>query len=387
MNQKTIKDLLIILLLAVGSTLLVWAPFILRIKSFWGLSYPATGLFTIWQNFDGLNYIAVAKTWYNPELLANNFSSLGLSPIYFAAHFPLYPALIWLFAVIFGFLNSMLFVTVLFSALSALMFYLLVKEFQLTAAPLWLTAVFLILPARWLIVRSVGAPEPLFIFLILAAFYFLKKEKYLLMGSFCALATLTKSPGVLLFLALALYLKLPLLKLFLKGKFGEGAKLIPWKAWPLLSTPLALIGIFILYQFTYKDFFAYFHSGDNIHLVWPPFSVFNSAQFWVGTFWLENIIYIYLFLIAAGIILWRKNLGEMAFFVLIYLAATIFVVHLDIGRYALPAFPFVIIAFEEWINTKSFKIVFLFLLIPVYLFAQNFLLGNTAPIVDFTNFK
>ena len=61
--------------------------------------------------------------------------------------------------------------------------------------------------------------------------------------------------------------------------------------------------------------------------------------------------------------------------------------HLDIGRYTLPAFPFVIIAFERWIATREFKIVLAVLAIPIYLFTQNFLLGNTSPIVDFTPFR
>jgi len=386
-NKKTLRDLTLIAITSISSTFLVWLPFLLRIKSFWGLSYPQNGLFTLWQNFDGLNYIAVAKSWYNPEILRTQFGALGQGPQYFAAHFPLYPVLIWIFAPFFGFLNGMLLVTMLFTALSAGMFYLLVKESKLTHDPLFLTIVFLFLPARWVVVRSVGAPEPIFIFVTLAAFYFLKKEKYLLMGVACALSVLTKSPGILLSLAIVLYLKLPTIKSFLKGKFEEGIKLIPWKAWPIILAPIALVGIFALYQITYKDFFAYFHSGDNIHLFWPPFSIFNRGQFWVGTFWLEHVIFAYL-LVASGIaLLFKKKLYAMGIFTAIYFIASLFVAHLDITRYLIPTAPFVIIGMEGWLTTKEFKWIFVFMLIPIYLFAQNFIIGNTAPITDFTPFR
>lgn len=387
MNKKTLRDLTLIAIISIGSTFLVWLPFLLRIKSFWGLSYPQNGLFTLWQNFDGLNYIAVAKSWYNPEILRTQFGALAQGPQYFAAHFPLYPALIWVFAPIWGFLNGMLLVTMLFTALSAGMFYLLVKEFKLTKDPLFLTIVFLFLPARWVVVRSVGAPEPVFIFATLAAFYFLKKEKYFLMGLACALAVLTKSPGILLFLAIAIWLKLPAIKSFFKGKLEESLKLVPWKAWPIILAPLALIGIFALYQATYKDFFAYFHSGDNIHLFWPPFSIFNSGQFWVGTFWLEHVIFAYL-LVASGIaLLFRKKLYAMGIFTAIYFTASLFVAHLDITRYLIPTAPFIIIGMEGWLTTKEFKWIFIFMLIPIYLFVQNFIIGNTAPITDFAPFR
>lgn len=386
-SKSTLKDIVLISLFTIFSTLLVWAPFLLRIKSFWGLSYPGDGMITIWRNFDGLNYIAVARSFYNPQILQDLFSSLGLSPIYFSSHFPLYPAFISLFAPIFGFLTSMLFVTVLFSVASAVMFYLLVRDFKLTSSPLFLTIIFLLLPARWVVVRSVGAPEPLFIFTILAAVYFLKKEKYFLVGLFTAAAVLTRSPGAILFIAILIYLLLPTLRAFWQKNFKLSLSSIPWKAWPLVFAPLSALGLFFWYKTSYGDFLAYFHSGDNIHLTWPPFPIFNSAQFWVGTFWLEHAIFAYLLIAAGTVLLFRKGLLEMGLYSGIYLLASSFVAHLDITRYLIPALPFAIIGMEKWLVSKEFKWILLFLLIPIYLFTQNFLLGNTAPIADFTPFK
>jgi hypothetical protein len=154
-----------------------------------------------------------------------------------------------------------------------------------------------------------------------------------------------------------------------------------------IFAPIAILALFYLYQVQYNDFFAYFHSGDNIHLKLAPWSVFNSNEYWVGTFWLENITYVYLFLAAATVILWSKKLYDFSIFVGLYFIAASFVAHLDIGRYTIPAFPFVLIAFENFINTREFKIVFILLLIPIYLFTQNFLLGNISPVADFAPFR
>jgi len=377
------KDLILIALLTIGSTLLVWAPFFLRLQSFWGLSYPANGMFTVWQNFDGLNYIAVAKSWYNPAILAEKFSILGLAPIYFAAHFPFYPFFIWVFALVFGFLNSMLFTTVLFTILAAWMFYLLVRDFKLTANPLWLSFVFLVLPARWVVVRTVGAPEPLFIFLILATFYLIRKNWHFLAGLATAAAVLTRSPGAILWITVIFSTFGP----WLANSIRKSIRVFPWKDLSQILAPIAIFGLFFLYKTQYGDFFAYLHSGDNIHLFWPPWSIFNKNQFWVGTFWLEHVIFIY-FLVATGaVLLFKKKLYDMAAFVSLYLLASFFVAHLDITRYLIPTYAFVIIAMENWLVSREFKIVLLILLIPIYLFAQNFILGNTAPIADFSPFR
>jgi len=80
------------------SASLLYFPFIFHLNSFFGLKYPEKFNFsTILLNFDSLNYIIVAKTWYNPQKIAALFPNT-LLPKYFPAHFPAYPALIWLTA-------------------------------------------------------------------------------------------------------------------------------------------------------------------------------------------------------------------------------------------------------------------------------------------------
>ncbi len=143
--------------------------------------------------------------------------------------------------------------------------------------------------------------------------------------------------------------------------------------------PLTLLAVFMLYSFTYQDFWAYFHSGDNIHLSFPPFQVFNINQFWVGDIWLEDIIYVFILGFLGGLLLIKQKLYPIAFFVLVYLGASCFVAHRDISRYILPIFPFCLIAFEKILVSKEFKIILVILSLAIYLYAQNFLLSNTAP--------
>ncbi len=386
---KTRKDLIIIFLTAIFSTLLVWLPHILVLDNFYGLSFKE-GFNTIYRNFDGIEYIIIAKTLYIPNLFASIPQELPAA--YFASHFPLYSLLILAVSPILGFLKSMLFVSVSFTIFSTFTFYFLIKDFKLTDHPLTLSLIFLILPARWLIVRSVGSSEPVFIFFVLTAFYFLLRYEQkrnlwdiYLVGISGLLAQLTRPPGILIFIAISLYIVWKIFKDKHKNLFIRLFDSIVHYH-PLILIPAALIAIFYWYSLTYNDFFAYFHSGDNIHLTFPPFQVFNINQYWVGDIWLEDIIYLYLFGLLGGVMLIRQKLYPLAFFVLTYVAASLFVAHRDISRYILPTFPFILIAFEKILTSKEFKIVLAIVTLGIYLYAQNYILANTAPYPNLSYF-
>ena len=388
--NKTIKDLFLIAVLVIVSTFLIWLPHLLSLPNFWGLNF-SNGFSTIYRNFDGLEYVVIAKSFYDPQIISSIPQNLPAS--YFASHFPGYSIFIALFATILGFLKSMLFVSILSTILAAGAFYFLVKDFKLTSQPLFLTLVFLILPARWLIVHSVGSSEPLFIFFVITTIFFVLKFEqagkffYItLAGIFGLLAQLTRPPGILLFIALILYVHW---KLYLQTKVisFQKAWLDHLKYFPLILIPVGLFGIFYLFGLTYGDFWAYFHSGDNIHLTFPPFQVFNKDQFWVGSIWLEDIVYIIFLGFLGGITLWRKKLYPLAFFVLTYMGASTLITHRDISRYLLPIAPFVIIAFEKILTSKEFKLILPIIALAIYLYAQNFILQNTAPIPNLEAFN
>lgn len=376
-KDQKYRDYLILFTATFFSVFAIWIPHILKFENFLSLNFNE-GFNTIYRNFDGIEYLVIAKSFYFPELIATLPQSL--EAIYYAAHFPGYSLLILIFAPILGLLKSMLFTSFLFTFLSTVAFYHLIKDLKLTEKPLVLSLIFLILPARWLIVHSVGSAEPVFIFFtIMALYFFMRFEVYskqrdiFSTALFGSLAQLTRPPGILIFVAFGLYLLFKIYKNDL-NIFDLFKKYLP-----LILIPLTLLLIFSWYQFAYNDFWAYFHTGDNIHLTFPPFQVFNKNQSWVGEIWLEDIVYIFLLSLVGLTNLFQKGYRVLAFFVLTYLSATMLVSHRDISRYALPIFPFILIAFEKTLVSKNFRIVLLILILAIYMYAQNFILYNTAP--------
>ncbi|MDO8619224.1 MAG: hypothetical protein Q7R49_04760 [Candidatus Daviesbacteria bacterium] len=384
--SKTLKDLIFITIFIIVTTILVWLPHYLAMPNFLGLNFQG-GFSTIYSNFDGLEYVVIAKTFYQPDLVVS--LPAPQPAVYYASHFPGYSIAILLFAPILGFLKSMLFVSVLFTIASVITFYFLVKDFKLSGNPLLLSIIFTLLPARWLVVRSVGSAEPMFMFFTILSIYLfmkyesLQKYRYVVFSAIAALfALITRSPGMLLLISLVIYIHFKM--------YTDSKRIGFLKAWinhlrffPFIIVPLGLLGIFYLYSLNMGDFWAYFHSGDNIHLTLPPFQSLNKNQPWVGEIWLEDIVYIYLLGLLAGLLLLKQKLYPMAFFVLTYLAAAFFVAHRDISRYTLPIVPFVIIAFEKILTSREFKIVLVILSLAIYLYAQNFIIYNTASIATF----
>jgi hypothetical protein len=154
------------------------------------------------------------------------------------------------------------------------------------------------------------------------------------------------------------------------------------KTLPLILIPLSLVGVFFVFQKTMGNFYAYFNSGDNIHLFFPPFQIFNYNQPWVGTFWLEEIIFLYLFGAMGLLRLIRDKEYALAWFVGIFFASLLFVSHRDLLRYALPIIPFIFAAFSKVLVSKEFKYAFILLIIPIYLFSLAFISQNVMPISD-----
>lgn len=363
-------------LLSLIPTFLLWLPFIFRLPTFWNIPLPTNGLATIVANYDGPLYLVAAKTLYNKEEIKINYQ-FPISAEYYTAHFPLFPLIIRSLGTFTNFPYAMLLTTIISSILAIYFFEKLISKFVGKKEALFLAFVFAIFPARWLVVRSVGSADPLFIAAIIASMYYFKEKKYLWAGVWGAIAQFTKSPAILLFISYLIYLLLP----YFKNKFSEVKK-----AWPILLIPLSLLGVFIFYYFTQGDFFAYFHSGDNIHLFFPPFQIFNYSAPWVGTFWLEEIIFIYIIGTLGVLKLFKLKYFEVAVFTAIFFISTLFVSHRDLMRYTLPIVPFLILAFSDELLKKEFKIVLGVIIIPIFLFSLAFISQNVMPISNWAPF-
>jgi len=372
------KEILLLILLSTVTTFLIWMPFVFGFKE---------GVLTVFKNYDGPYYIVVAKTWYDKSLISKNFS-LPTPVEYYPAHLPGYPLTI-------AFLNSfvpgtwaMLISNLIFTVLATLTFYFFIFKFRLSQNPFWLSLVFLFLPARWVAVKAVGSPEPLFIFSILASFYFFKSSfdkvennlispkkiplvDLLLAGIFGAMAQITKTPGILLFGSYLIYI------IFFQKKCLT-------KILPLLIIPLSILPVFWLYKMKTGDFLAYFHSGDNFHLVFPPYQAFSQNRSWLGDFWREDLVWQYLLGALTVILLIRQKYYDLASFAGLFFTATLFVAHRDLARYSLPLAPFSLIAFDKFIQKKEFKVALFIILPAIFLYAINFIAGNTAPIADWS---
>jgi len=399
------KKLIPVILLALIPTIIVWIPFAFNLRSIWNIPLKQNSMATVVSNYDGPLYIVVAKTMYNLDAISQNYS-LDLPNEYFAAHFPLFPLLIRAIALVTGLFSqlssfagypyAMLVATILTSVFALAYFNKFIRQYTSVDNALWLTLVFAILPARWLIVRSVGSPEPLFIGSVLASIFYFQNKKYWLAGIFGALAQLTKSPGILLFVA---YFMTLFAQSFKQVSIGKGHKLehlVNWRAYPVLLIPLSLLGLFVFYSYSFNDFFAYFNSGDNIHLLFPPFQIFNYNAPWVGTFWLEEIIFIYL-LGAMGVMkvveLYKKASSAdseknaiVMWFTGIFFITILFVSHRDVMRYSLPMIPFMIAGWHKELVKNDFKIAFALVLIPTFLFAFGFISQNTMSISNWAPF-
>ena len=384
--KDKIKNLAIIVAFSLIPTFLIWLPFFTRIDTFWHVRLPQTGLAAVVSNYDGPLYLIAAKTLYNKESIKTNFQ-FPLATEYYPAHFPLFPILIRTFSFITNYPYSMIFVTLISSVLAIYFFHLLISKYVTKKDALFLTFLFSIFPARWLIVRSVGSPDPLFVGAIIASLFYFKDKKYWLAGIWGAVAQLTKSPGILLFVSYFIFFTIPLLKskyTMTRIKILETFNFK--KIYPLLLIPLSLLAVFTFYWFTQGDFMAYFHSGDNIHLTFPPFQIFDYTAPWVGAFCLEGIIFIFLIGAMGVVKLVSKNETELATFSGIFFLLTLFVAHRDLMRYFLPVVPFLFVAFADTLVKKEFKIAFYVIIIPIYLFSLAFISQNVMPISNWAPF-
>lgn len=381
--MKRFAGLYLAIGLALLPTILVWLPFFLRLEHFWGIPLAKDGLATIVSNYDGPLYIVVAKSLYNPEIIKGNFS-FNLPTEYYAAHFPLFPILIRLLGQVTTYPYAMLSLTLLGSILALWFFYKLISLYVEPQEAVWLSFMFSLFPARWLIVRSVGSPEPLFIAAIIGSLFYFQKSKFWLASFWGIIAQLTKSPGILLFVAFAGYSFANEFNRLENTRFNSWVKSIKIKPLPVVLIPLSLLGVFFLYQQTMNDFLAYFHSGDNIHLLFPPFQIFNYQAGWVNTHWLEEIIFIYLIGFYGLIKLVQTKAHVLAWFVGVFFVSLLFVSHRDILRYSLPIVPFLYVAYRESLTRIEFKWAFALIILPIYLYSLAFISNNMMPISDWT---
>jgi len=339
------------------------------------IGFNNVSLETVYFNYDGPNYMVISKCGYNKDCIGPNFS-LPQPLEYYPAHLPGYPILITFVSNFISTPKAMLLITLTGSIFLSLILFEFFKLFMKEKKAFWLSVLFLFFPARFFVLRQIGAPETWFLATIIASIFYFKKGKYLPAAIFAAIAQSLKSPGIILFASYGIIATYELIK-------NKNFLAVFKKYFCFILTPIVIFLIFNLYRIQTGDFWAYFHSGDNFHLNKLPYLVFISTKSWINTIWLEDIIYIYLFAIYGVYRLFKKyKFDIIVIFPALFTLATLFVAHRDISRYIAPVYPFLFLAFAKKLNKKSLKIIFLILLPAIILYGINFVAGNVAPIAD-----
>ncbi len=384
MKNKIDKLQARVILVALISLLVFWSPFFLHLKKFWGIEFgQQASMKTIVQNFDGLNFLAIVKShFYQPDELNQFGAIIERPPIYFTAHYPGYALVIGIFDLWLDGPQAVLASIILGNILLSIGLYQFFKLiFKDKNKAFYLSLISLFLPARMLVIRGVGSTETYFIFFSLMSLIAAIKQKHWLAGFWGGLGVITRSPGILLFGGYVL---------FYLRKYKTNLSLFIKTIIPYLLIPLSLIGVWLFYGWRFGSFWAYFHSGDNLHLYWPPFQVFGSNQKWVSGMWLEDIIYIYLIFSLGLYLFWQKVKGttlEIAFYwASIYFGVILLVVHRDIARYSLPIAPVVIAGYGFHLKKSKYEWWWLWLVIPIMLWSWQFGLHNIQPIANWKPF-
>ncbi|KXK09564.1 MAG: hypothetical protein UZ22_OP11002001029 [Microgenomates bacterium OLB23] len=267
-----VRPFLIITLVAIISTLFLWAPF-LRSNTF----------DVVIRHWDGPLYIIPAKTLYNIEHPLIQEKILGLKDKYFAAHLPGYPLTIRALSPLTGYPKATVTATFLSALLLFYAFYYVVRRLKLSSHPLLLTLVFMFVTPRFFC-RSICRLARAAFFCL--AYYFLSIfcTKKICIGWFAWRASGNNKNTWYSFVDCV------------HGFFLYRActqQKIELSSIAVMLIPISLFGVFTLYAYQFGDFFAYFNSGDNLHLSFPPYQTFNAQARWVGSAWLEDIALIY----------------------------------------------------------------------------------------------
>ncbi len=333
-------------------------------------------LVNVWANFDGIHYQILAQHWYN---------TIYTNQLY--AFFPLYPASIRLFAPIFGYLGSGLFVSNLSTLLSILLLFKLTTRFfkiSVAKTTLQLMAVF---PTAFFLVSVYS--DSTFLLVSLLTFYFIAKKNYPLACIMAGIASFSRIPGIFLWFSIAG-------QLFIENKKNfKKTVLDPNIVW-LVIPPLGLIS-YIFYQ--------NFVTGDPLYFVnsQPAFGASRTVD---KLILLHQVFYRYLKMMFfsnpltptyfTAMIEFSSGIISLPLLYLVYKRLPISYFIYSLGSFILPTltgtlssmpryliviFPLFMVA-AHWLSTQALwvrKIVYLILvltsIISISLFSRGYFIG------------
>ena len=316
-----------LVLASVGGSFLVYLPFLRDMSP-------------VYRFWDGPNYLTVARTLYDIRL-DNPLLAYVYRPTYFLTHLPLYPLCVRALS-LFGYQHALLLVSVLATAAAVLLFYRLARDVWGLPAAEFLSLVFLFLPPRWLLYRSTGATEGLYLALALASILAFERSR---VGWACALAGLaavTRVPGLMFAPAYGIVL-------LRTRRFRS----LPW----LALVPAGLFAYCVFCAVAFGDFFAYLAPHGEKLAAFRPFG-FLPVLFEKGLYHQVEFHILLALLYAVGISRLPKGSAVFAYCVFQY-ALLLCVSTEDWSRYFLVIAPFaLIVGYRDLIASRPFRWMF-----------------------------
>lgn len=317
----------------------------------------------VYGNFDNLlrrwdspKYLLNAITLYNPNhpiLLIPTYSKT-----FWETGFPGYPLLVRALSYPMGYMSALLAANVLITGLWGFVFYRLLRDFNYSRAPLWMATLALVLPIRWLALHTVASSEPLAILGATGALYFFKKQWYGWAGLLGMLAVLARPNSILLYAGLLAALAWEAYRQNQGHPWMQLLARFKWKAaFQLSLIPLGFVVVIAFFGLRTGDALSYFHIPEgtlkdvNTYFI-PFYALLRSEVYPVGQF------YIYLLPMLGLAVLWKRGYFEVFWFGLPLFIFNTFIYHVDMLRYMMPVFPFlVIIPFAQWLEQRSVRLV------------------------------
>lgn len=342
-----VRPEILLVAMTVASAFLVYLPFL-------------SDMTVVYRFWDGPNYLTIARTLYDvrPD---NPLLAYVYTPSYYATHLPVYPLLVRLFSFV-GYQPALLLVSLLASCVAVLLFYRLAREIWKLPSPFFLTVVFLFLPPRWLLYRSMGATESLFMALAMASLFFFERGRIGKASLAAGIAAATRISGLM-------FLPAYLVELYRR-------KRLPSAAW-LALVPAGLVLYFFFCASRFGNFFAYFAPHKEKLSAFVPFG-FLPELFRQGLYHQAEFHILLALVYAVGISRLRR------FPLLFSYSAFQFLFHLfisteDWSRYFLVIAPFaLVVGFHDLLDTRFVRWIFPGYVVLAYVYAWGVIPLNGA---------
>ncbi len=298
-----------------------------------------------WAQYDGRAYLDIAKNGYNSEFL-NGASNYGW--------YPLYPLLIRIFSFI-GYDMAAFIISNVASFFAVVFLYLLLKdEFNTTVARKTILYILLFPTAYFM---TMMYTESLFLLFSAGCFYFARKERWLEVGIFGFLASLTRMQGVILFI--------PMIYMYF-DKRGFSIRNADRNILCLFLIPLGLL-TFLAYDYAitgdpFIQFYTQSKFGRHLSMPWEGFAssldaIIKSNNGFVIFYNIYNISLAMIFLLLT-LISYKTINKEYSIYVVLSLVLPLFSTTLQaISRFNLMLFPVFIIMAKLSENEKHDKVL------------------------------